>query len=163
MKTIKLQYGTTEKKDAELVFRMMKTSDSLKFLLYLGKIVGGALGSSISAFSLGNPDAINKLGEGDFDVSRLGEAIPMILGRIDETETLEKINLILDSVTHAGTTLSADYFIFDGRVDLLIRVLKEATIENYRFFFQENTELFQKLGATRDAIHESLKRSTNQP
>lgn len=161
-KTIKIQYGTTDKKDATLVFNMLRPSDSLKVLLFVGKLLGGAAGGAISAFSLGDAEALNKLGEGKFDASKLGDAIPLILNRIDEKETLEKVNILLSSVNHEGTTLDLDYLIFDGRPDLFFRVLKEALVENYRFFLQENTGIFERLAKSKDAILASVKQSQNQ-
>ena len=154
---MRIQYGTTTKKDAELVFAMLKPSDSLKVLLFLGKVIGGAVGTAISAFTQGDSGAFDNL-----DPGKLGDAIPVILDRIDEGETLQKVNIILSSVSHQGTALEMDYFIFDGRPDLFFKILKEAITVNYQFFFQESEGLFQKLEASKKAILDSLAQSKTQ-
>lgn len=161
-KSIKIKFGTTEKKDAELHFVMLKPSDSLKVLLFIGKILGGAVGNAISAFSLGDRDALDKLAGENANLSKLGDAIPLMLSRIEEKETLDKLNILLSSVTHSGNTLNVDYFIFDGRPDLLLTVAKDAIVENYRFFLSENSQLLEKLTQSKGAILASLRRSEKQ-
>ena len=113
------------------------------------------MGKAISSFALGSKDGLDEMTKGDFDFSKLGELIPVVMDRIDEAETIEKINLILESVTHEGNVLNIDYLIFDGRLDLLFKVLKKALIHNYKFFFTE--EILEKLALSKKIIQESQK------
>lgn len=157
--SIKIQYGTTEKKEAQLFLKMLKPSEALSVLFFVAKILGGAAGNAISAFSLGDMDALGRIFEKDFNISKLGDAIPIVLNRIEEKETMEKINTLLSSVTHEKNVLHIDYFIFDGRTDLLLSVTKAAFEENYRFFLEELISKFREWAASRQAILASIRPS----
>ena len=47
-KILNVQFGDPPR-DAKIVFQMLRVEDSLKFLLYIGKLFGGALGATISS------------------------------------------------------------------------------------------------------------------
>ena len=147
------------KKEAQLFLKMLKPSEALSVLFFVAKILGGAAGNAISAFSLGDMDALGRIFEKDFNISKLGDAIPIVLNRIEEKETMEKINTLLSSVTHEKNVLHIDYFIFDGRTDLLLSVTKAAFEENYRFFLEELISKFREWAASRQAILASIRPS----
>lgn len=150
MKIVKFKYGEGDSKTADLNFDLLKCENSLRVILYLGKIAGGAFGKAISEFSLGDTDKLDELKNSKVDISKLGDLIPVVMDRIHEKETIEKINLLLSTVTHDGNVLDIDYLLFDGRLDLLFKVLKIAFMHNYGFFFNE--ELFRKLAIPKGTI-----------
>ena len=159
MKQINFTYGKDNKKQAHLFFNMMSAEDSLKFIMYIGKLLGGAAGKAISSLMLGEK-GLNDIGKSDINLKEVGDMIPLILNRLDEKETIEKINLIFSSVNHEGNILRLDYLIFDGRPDLIFKVLKEAVTYNYSFFL--NADLWEKLAATGKIIRESQTTPKNQ-
>ena len=126
MKQINFTYGKDNKKQATLVFNMMGAEDSLKFIIYIGKLLGGVAGKAITSLMMGEK-GLDDIGKNDINLEEVGNFIPLILDRMDEKETIEKINLLFSSVTHEGNVLRLDYLIFDGRPDLIFKVLKEST------------------------------------
>ena len=159
MKQLNITYGQDNKKTATLVFNMMGAEDSLKFIMYIGKLLGGAAGKAISGLMTGEK-GIEELGKSGVDTEKLGDLIPLIVDRIEEKETIEKINLLFSSVTHEGNVLRLDYLIFDGRPDLVFKIIKEAVLYNYSFFL--NAALWEKLAATGKIIRESQTTPKNQ-
>ena len=159
MKQLNITYGKDNKKNAQLTFEMMGAENSLKFIMYVGKLLGGAIGKAVTAFMLGEK-GIEDIGKSEINMEKVGEFIPIILDRLDEKETIEKINLLFSSVTHEGNVLRLDYLIFDGRPDVIFKIIKEAVTYNYSFFL--NAELWEKLAATGKIIRESQTTQKNQ-
>lgn len=156
-KILNVQFGDPPR-DAKIVFQMLRVEDSLKFLLYIGKLFGGALGATISSIAIGDTSKIDNLSTKDFNIETLGNNLAVLMARIDEKETIEKINLLLKSVSHEGNVINIDYFIFDnGRLDLLFRFIKEAFIVNYRNFFYANKGLLEKIRKSVGIIAKSAK------
>ncbi len=136
--------GTNQ--EFELQFKMLKSSQSLKFLMYLGKIIGGSVGKVIG--SIGGESKIEELENikpDDFNLEKIGDAIFGLMDRVDEDEVLEKLNLLLSSVRHNGTILNVDHMMFDGAPDLIFSVAKEAMGVNYKRFLDGNSNVLQKI------------------
>ena len=137
MKTIVIDFGDPPR-PTNIVFKMLKVEDSLKFLLYLGKLAGGAVGSAMGAMATGDNSQMNELGK-KMNMESMGNNLGLLISRIDEQETIDKINLLLKSVSHEGNILHVNYMLFDnGRIDLLFKFVKEAFLVNYQNFFYEN-------------------------
>lgn len=157
LKTINITFGEPPRHET-IKFTMLRVEDSLKFLLYLGKIFGGAMGSAISSVATGDASKIEKLSPKDFNLDSLGNNLSLLLGRIDEKETIEKINLLLSSVSHEGEVIDINSFIFDeGRLHLLFRFIKEAFMVNYKNFFYANKGLLEKIKKSATIIQQSTK------
>ena len=93
----------------------------------------------------------------------MGNNLGILISRIDEKETIDKINLLLKSVSHEGNTLHVNYLLFDnGRIDLLFLFIKEAFIVNYRDFFFANKGIIENLSRTMNLITKSSKQFKKQ-
>lgn len=146
VKTFK--YGEESNQDAKLVFEKLSPSKSLSFLIYMGKIIGGTIGKSLTAF-----DGSKKLSEiqgQDIDISKIGDALFHSFERLDDKEFIEKLNLLFESVNHEGNQVHVDYLIFDGRPDLIFLVAKEALEVNYSRFLRG-------ISGSMDKIKESIR------
>ena len=142
---------------------MLRVEDSLKFLIYLGKIIGGAAGTAIASVAMGDSSKLDELSSNSFNFEKLGSNLSILLSRIEEEETIEKINLLLKSVSHGGNILHVNYLLFDnGRLDLLFKIIKEAFTHNYRNFFYANNGILDRLKKTSELITKSLRPSENQ-
>lgn len=161
MKTIVIDFGDPPR-PTNIVFKMLKVEDSLKFLLYLGKLAGGAVGSAMGAMATGDNSQMNELGK-KMNMESMGNNLGLLISRIDEQETIDKINLLLKSVSHEGNILHVNYMLFDnGRIDLLFKFVKEAFLVNYQNFFYENRGVLEKLNKTMNLITKSSTQSKGQ-
>ena len=161
MKTIVIDFGDPPR-PTNIVFKMLKVEDSLKFLLYLGKLAGGAVGSAMGAMATGDNSQMNELGK-KMNMESMGNNLGLLISRIDEQETIDKINLLLKSVSHEGNILHVNYMLFDnGRIDLLFKFVKEAFLMNYQNFFYENRGVLEKLNKTMNLITKSSTQSKGQ-
>lgn len=116
----------------DVYFHQLKPSDSLIFLMFMAKIVGGSAGKFVGAMDGKSlTDLVDKT---DLDMDKLGGAISGLFDRMDEKGTVDKINLLLKSVKHKGESLDIDGPFFDGNLPQLFKVVKIALGVNYKSF-----------------------------
>jgi hypothetical protein len=126
-----------------VTFNMLKPSKSLKFLLFMGKLIGGSAGQAISALDgTSLAEVAEKKGD-NLNIEKLGESLFKIMDRIDEDQVVEKINLLFSSCEVNGQQLEVDHLIFHGDPTLIFKLAKEALVVNYKRFLDE---ISSKLG-----------------
>jgi len=154
VKVYKVKQGDIEK-EFMLEFTMLSPSKSLKFLMFMGKVVGGSFGRAFGALEgdFKSMDDLSKIKDSDLNYSKLGEALFGIFERVDENEAIEKLNVLFGSVRHEGNVINCDYFMFDGRPDLLLKVAGKALGVNYKSFLQENSGVLSKISRTMEILN----------
>lgn len=134
--------------DFKVEFTMLKPSQSLKFLIYVAKIIGGSSGKVIGAFNgnAGKMEDLLNFKENDLSLEKLGDALFGIMERFEDDEVVDKLNLLLGSCKTNGEKLYVDHMIFsNGNIDLIFKIAKEALGVNYSRFLGGNSGLFSKI------------------
>lgn len=127
----------------DVYFHQLKPSESLVFLLYLGKIVGGSAGKFIGALDGASlTELVNKT---EFNMDKIGDAVATLFDRFEEKETIAKLNLLLSSAKMNGTNLYVDSPLFDGNLRPLFRAVKIALEVNYKDFLDVISGLLKKV------------------
>lgn len=137
-------------KSFDLVLTQLPPSKSLKFMIFMGKFLGGSAGKVIGAFdgSANSIKDLSNLKESDLSLEKVGLAISGLMERIDEDEVIEKINLLFESVHINGDSLHIDHFMFDGDPTLIFKVATKAIGVNYKRFLDENSGALGKIIAS---------------
>jgi hypothetical protein len=150
-------------REFKLQFSMLTPSKSLKFLIYMAKVLGAPASKAVGAFQ-GKADMDNLMNLKDEDVnfSQVGNAIVSLFDRLDENEVIEKLNLLYESVTLSGESIHVDHPMFDGRPDLNLKVAYKAMEVNYRHFLGENSGLFTKISQSLQIIQKSKESRPEQ-
>ena len=146
-----------KQKEVTLDFSMMRTAESLTFILYVAKIVGGQIGDVLSS---GNLNSLQQLKEKDFNYDSMVGEFFKIFSRVEEKEFIQKMDVLLSTVTHEGNVLSIDYHIFDGNVDLPFKVAAKVMEVNYRRFLRGISDKFLKL---KDQVIRKLQSGIDSP
>lgn len=129
--------------NVDVYFHQLKPSESLIFLMYLGKIVGGSAGKFVGAMDGASlTDLANKT---DFNMDKIGDAIGVLFDRFEEKETITKLNLLLGSAKMNGQPLYIDSPLFDGDLKPLFRAVKVALEVNYSDFLGGVSGLLKKV------------------
>jgi len=79
----------------------------------MGKIVGGSAGKVLGSFE-GNAKKLAGISEDDLNLEKIGNALLSVFDRIDEKEVIEKLNVLLSSVSMNGETLDVDHAVFEA-------------------------------------------------
>jgi len=142
-------------KDIVLTFSQMKPSESLCFIMYLGKIIGGSAGKFIAAMDGAKlADLVDK---GEFNMDKIGDAVATLFDRFEEKETIAKLNLLLSSVKTNGQPLYIDHPMFVGNLKDLFKVIKTAIGVNYKDFLDEISAALKKVFAKMQSLKSTLK------
>lgn len=140
-------------KQVPVRFNQLKTSDSLIFLMYLGKVIGGSAGKFIGAMDGKSlTDLVDKT---DVNPDKIGDAISGLFERIGEKETIEKMNLLLSSVKSEGESLYVDSPFFDGNLPQLFKTLKIALEVNYKGFLPASSGMLKRFQNLREMMKDS--------
>lgn len=139
----------------DVYFHQLKPSESLVFLLYLGKIVGGSAGKFIGAMDGASlAELANKT---EFNMDKIGDAIATLFDRFDEKETIAKLNLLLSSAKMNGVSIHIDGPLFDGNLKPLFRAVKIALEVNYSDFLDVISGLLKKVADRMPSSKNTLK------
>lgn len=122
----------------------LKTSESLIFLMFLGKIIGGSAGKFIGAMD--GKSLADLVAKSDMNMDKIGDAITGLFDRLDDKNFIEKLNLLLSSVKADGQPMEVDHAFFDGNLPQLFRVLKVALEVNYKGFLPASSGLLKRFG-----------------
>lgn len=133
---------TNDGKDFNLLITQLKPSDSLKILVYLGKVLGGTAGKALGAI---DTKKLADVKEEDISLEKLGDALTALLDRIDEDAICIKLNELFKSVSLNGSTLDLDNPCFQGRPDLIFVVAKKAMEVNFKSFLDANSGVVGKI------------------
>ncbi len=140
---VTVSYESNDQK-YDLVFTMLSPKKSLKFLMFMGKFVGGGAGKAMGAVA-GKFDNISAIKESDIDISKLGEVLFDLMDKVDEDEVEQKLDLLFSSVKLNGQSLDGDHHIFDGNPALIFKVAGKALAVNYKSFLFGNSGILKKL------------------
>lgn len=146
----------------QLEFTMLKPSQSLKFLIFMSKILGSGAGKVAGSFEGMKTEDLLKTDGDDLNLEKIGDALFGIFDRLDEDEVVNKLNILLGSVRHGENVVNVDYFMFDGRPDLLLKVAGTALGVNYKDFLREISGAFSKIPETL-RILKNMKKSQTEP
>ena len=116
----------------KFLITMLDPESALKVLIWLVKSVGGSLSKSLGAF-----DSIEKVLDGDFGMGNLGDALSNLFEKMDEKETIEKIEILLNCVSNDGSDLNLQSPMFYGETFLILKVVKESMEVNFKSFLDE--------------------------
>lgn len=147
MRTTALKKIKNGDKEFELEFTQLAPSKSLKFMIFMGKFVGGSAGKAMGAFngSKASMQDLANLKDEDFNFEKIGDAISKIVGNLDEDEVIQKLDVLFESVSYNGEEIHIDHFMFDGNPMLIFEVARKALEVNYKRFLDENSGLVGKL------------------
>ena len=104
--------------------------DSLKVLIWLTKSVGGSITKS-----LGQLQSLASLKDGEeVDLSKFSDILEKLFEKIDEKETLEKIEILLSCVSYETQNLNYNSPILVGEPLLALKLAKESMGVNFKSF-----------------------------
>lgn len=134
-------------KDIVFKFKKLKPSKSLKFLMFMGKLIGGSAGKVIGSFDgqVNKVEDLLDIKEDDLNFEKLGNALLGVFDRIDDDNVIEKLDLLLGSVTMNGEPLNVDHAVFEADLGLLPKIAIKALGVNYKRFLGGNSEIFSKI------------------
>lgn len=137
-------------KDIVFKFKKLKPSKSLKFLMFMGKLIGGSAGKVIGSFDgqVNKMEDLLDIKEENLNFEKLGEALLGAFDRIDEDDVVVKLDLLLGSVTMNGEPLCVDHAVFEADLALLPKIAMKALAVNYKRFLGGSSELFSKIAQT---------------
>jgi len=116
-------------------FYQMKPRKSLKVLVKIFKLVGASIGKAAEGMAGKETESIL-----DIDI---GAIMGLLADRLDETETEQVIDLLLEQVHHKGKGEVSKAFddLFTGRMSHLLKVAGAAMEVEYADFFGEGSVL----------------------
>jgi len=131
-------------------FKKLKPSKSLKFLMFMGKLIGGSAGKVIGSFDgqVNKMEDLLNIKEDDMNFEKLGNALLGVFDRIDDDDVVLKLDLLLGSVTMGGEPLHVDHAVFEADLGLLPKIAMKALAVNYKRFLGGSSELFSKIAQT---------------
>lgn len=136
----------------ELVFnfKKLKPSKSIKFLMFMGKLIGGSAGKVIGSFDgqVNKMEDLLDIKEDDLNFEKLGNALLGVFDRLDDEEVIAKLDILLGSVSMNGETLNVDHAVFEADLSLLPKIASKALGVNYKRFLGGSSELFSKIAQT---------------
>jgi len=134
-----------EETEFHLQFTQLVPSKSLKFMMYVGKILGGSAGKLIGSLGTDSIKNLSEMKEKDFNLEKIGDSLFGIFDRLDDDAFIEKLNLLFGSVTNEGQVLNVDHLLFQGQPMLIFKVARKALEVNYGNFLDENSGVIGKL------------------
>jgi hypothetical protein len=137
-------------KDIVFKFKKLKPSKSLKFLMFMGKLIGGSAGKVIGSFDgqVNKVEDLLNIKEDDLNFEKLGNALLGVFDRIEDDDVIAKLDLLLGSVTMNGEPLNIDHAVFEADLALLPKIAMKALAVNYKRFLGGSSELFSKIAQT---------------
>lgn len=132
-----------EDKEVTLLFTQLMPSKSIKVVTYLTRVLGTTAGKAMGSMGSLDLKALDNL-----SMDKLGDAIAQLFETIDDDSLIEKMDILLQSVTHENNVVSVDYFLFHGNLPILFKVIKKALEVNFKSFLDGNSGLLEKLKAT---------------
>lgn len=138
-----IEDASGEKKEVKFLFTQLKPSASIKVLTYLTRVLGTTAGKALGSVNGFKPDDLENI-----SMEKLGDSIASLFVTIDDDSLVEKMNVLLQSVTHENNVINVDYHLFDANIDVLFKVIKKALEVNYKRFLEGNSDLIGKLKAT---------------
>jgi len=141
-KTITYKNG---EKEYSCLFAQLSPSKSLKFMMFLTKVVGGSTAKVIGSLNGGSIQDLANINDDQIDLEKIGDAIFGLFDRVDEDEVIEKLNLLFSSVSIEGEQLDVDHLIFQGQPTLIFKLAKEAMAVNYSSFLEGISSAIKKL------------------
>lgn len=123
------EHKTVKIEKKEFLFTQLDPEDALKVLIWLTKSIGGSVSRSLGAF-----ESVQQAIDGKFKMGDLGVLLGALFDQMDEKETIEKLRILLSSVTHDGSDLEVNSPVFYGETLLILKVAKEALEVNFKSF-----------------------------
>lgn len=138
----------------EIKVTQMSPSKSLKFLAWVGSLIGGSAGE---ALNLLKGKSLNDISDEDISAEKIGTVISGLLEKLDDDRTIEKLNLLLSSAKCEGVELEVDHFIFEEDLALLPKVIKACFEVNYKRFLVGGSGVMKKIKETMVVLKDSKK------
>lgn len=131
----------------------LNVEDALKVLIWLTKSTGGSL-----AKGLGELESFKDLKDGDnVDFSKFSGVLESLFDRIDEKETIEKIEILLSCVSYETQNLHFNHPVLIGEPLLALKLAKESLGVNFKSFLDGISGLAGKLKKSVAIIQEGAK------
>lgn len=143
-------------------FKKLKPSKSIKFLMYMGKMIGGSAGKVLGSFDgqVNKMEDLLNIKEDDLNFEKLGNALLGVFDRIDDEEAIAKLDILLSSVSMNNETLNVDHAVFEADLTLLPKIASKALGVNYKRFLGGSSELFSKIAQTIQIVRSGQKSPT---
>ena len=135
------------------IITKLGVEDALKVLIWLTRSIGGTLTKS-----LGELSSFKDLkGEDDVDLSKLSGVLDGCFERIDEKETIGKIEILLSAVSYETQSLHFSHPVLHGEPLLALKLAKESMGVNFKSFLGGISDVVGKIKQSVEIIHAEAK------